>query len=150
MKTDNNTKAKEIPDNFVAKEYNEETDKIAKKNLDLSMKLSGLLSMLEAYFTEYHQNRREIIGIAKSMVLQDAESDHQKSEINRKTKNQLNKLDNQADTFYKFTKRFSKEFNEIFGQTELEDNLIDAMERFWSQNVKIDANTVTIKEFKHN
>jgi len=142
-------KAKEMLDNFVNDRYDERTDAIAKKNLDLSMKLSGLLSMLEAYYTVYHQNQREVVKIANLMVLETATSEAHKAHINRKTKNQYNKLENQAQAFYKFTKRFGKEFNSIFGQTELEDGLVDLMEQFFAENVEIKDNEVTLKLRDH-
>ena len=83
------------------------------------------------------------------MVLETATSEAHKAHINRKTKNQYNKLENQAQAFYKFTKRFGKEFNSIFGQTELEDGLVDLMEQFFAENVEIKDNEVTLKLRDH-
>lgn len=141
------TEAQKLLEEYVDNNYSEETDLIAKKNLHLSMKLSGLLSMMDAYFTEYHQNKRQIVHLAKTMVLEKKEPSSLdfKKHVNQKTQNQLNKLDNQAQAFEKMVKRFTPEFSDLFNDTDLADQLIDTFEEFWEDTVTIDDKTVTIK-----
>lgn len=136
---------KKLIDQYVDKHYDEDTQEIAKKNLALSMKLSGLLSMLDAYFAEYHQNQKEIIKIANGIVSAEERTPEQRKLIQRRTKNQLNKIDNQGQAFDKFVKRFGKEFTGLFGNTNLEDKLLDVFDKFWDDAVTIDEDTVTIE-----
>lgn len=143
-------KPQTLVDKYIDKSYDQGTAKIMEKNIQLSMKLSGLLSMLDAYFTEYQQNKKEIVKIANQIVLAEPWPPAKKKEILRVSKNQVNKLDNQEAAFDKFVKRFAKEFDDIMGQSELPDQLIDVFEKFWTRHVKVDETTVTIKEYKYN
>lgn len=145
MSKKDEAQAKEILEDFVENKYDERTDAIAKKNLHLSMKLSGLLSMMDAYYTEYIQNKKEIVRVAKTMVLDGAKTPKHIEHIARNSQGQMRKLNNQSHAFDKFSKRFGIEFSDLFNDADLTDQLIDTFEAYWDDTVTIEDKTVTIK-----
>lgn len=136
---------------FLGEKYEKESQKLIENNVRLSTKLSAMLCMFEAYYTEFSQNQRELIRqvdvamVEKASAADDAE--HLK-QIKRTSKNKLNRIKNQDARFDKFFKEFNKEFTKYFGDGtgEMSGTLLDAFDAFWNTIVRIDENSVGIKK----
>lgn len=136
---------------FLGKKYEKESEKLIQNNVRLATKLSAMLCMFEAYYTEYSQNQQELIrqvDVAMTEKVAD-DTDHLK-QIKRTSKNKLNRIKNQDARFDKFFKEFNKEFTKYFGDgtEEMSGTLLDAFDAFWNTVVRIDEKSVGInKEF---
>ena len=126
-----------------------ESQKIIENNIRLSTKLSAMLCMFEAYYVEFSQNQKELIRRVNSASSGKAAGDNTHlKQILRTSKNKLNKINNQDARFYKFYKEFNLEFTKYFGDGagEMSSNLLDALDTFWNNVVRIDEKSVGINQ----
>jgi hypothetical protein len=136
---------------FTGEKYADETLKIVQNNVRLSTKMAAILCMLEAYYVEFSQNQKELIRMVdKATSEKSADDDVHLKQIKRTSKNKLNRIHNQENRFDKFYKEFKSEFTKYFGDEgktgKMEESLLDAFEVFWDNVVKIDENSVSVKE----
>lgn len=130
---------------YAGEKYGEKVEQINRENSIYSTKLAAILKMLESYYNCYTQNKREIIKFASKVALENAGDDQVYiKQIHRTTKNKMNKIQNMDARFDKFVKEFLGEFTDLFHGDELEENLLDAFDAFWEENVTIEPNTISV------
>ncbi|QQV90928.1 hypothetical protein M1M24_gp57 [Polaribacter phage Freya_1] len=133
--------------NLLGLKYKDQSDKLVQNNMRLSTKLTAFIFMFEAYYDEYSQNQKEFIKLVNEAKTEQAQGDEVfLKQVNRATKNKLNKIKNQDARFLKFSKEFNGEFTKYFneGKLEVSETLMDALDAFWDTVVKVDENTVSI------
>lgn len=124
----------------------EKAEKLAKISIDFSTKISAMISMLDTYMTAYKQNQIDFIKICSDETMSLALTVEQKAQVNRVTKNKLNKLENVDIKTQSFFKVIRKEFVTTTGTTQLDDFLLDTFDKFWSEHVIVTENEVKIKQ----
>lgn len=103
--------------------------------------------MLEVYFVSYTQAKKEMVNFAHLVSVEVAEGDPGYLEqINRVTRNKLNKIDNRAQSLEGFLKRSLQELTVDFNAPDLDEGLLDAFDKFWEETVEIDAHTIRVKK----
>jgi len=122
--------------------------RLEKRNTELSTKLTALLYMFESYYTDYHQNKLELIDVISSDIKEVNSSDlNSIKHINRTIKNKTNRLNNKIARVDKFKSEFYEDFTEVFGEKKelLKETVLDTFEEFWSNNITITDNKLIIK-----
>ena len=138
---------KAILDKYIADNYASEAAKLTKDNIDYSTKLAAMIKMIESYLNVYIQLRKETIKFQAKVIIENANGDSKyTAEIQRMTKNQLNKIDNLDGQFQRLIKIGNKEFDRMLGNEDFGEALLDLFDLFWNKNVVVENRMVYINE----
>lgn len=138
---------KAILDKYIADNYASEAAKLTKDNIDYSIKLAAMIKMIESYLNVYIQLRKETIKFQAKVIIENANGDKKYiAEIQRMTKNQLNKVENLDGQFQRLIKIGNKEFDRMLGNEDFGEALLDLFDLFWNKNVVVENRMVYINE----
>ena len=138
---------KAILDKYIADNYASEAAKLTKDNIDYSTKLAAMIKMIESYLNVYIQLRKETIKFQAKVIIENANGDKKYiAEIQRMTKNQLNKVENLDGQFQRLIKIGNKEFDRMLGNEDFGEALLDLFDLFWNKNVVVENRMVYINE----
>lgn len=138
---------KAILDKYITDNYASEAAKLTKDNIDYSTKLAAMIKMIESYLNVYIQLRKETIKFQAKVIVENANGDKKYiAEIQRMTKNQLNKVENLDGQFQRLIKIGNKEFDRMLGNEDFGEALLDLFDLFWNKNVVVENRMVYINE----
>lgn len=138
---------KAIIDKYIADNYASEAGKLTKDNIDYSTKLAAMIKMIESYLNVYIQLRKETVKFQAKVITENANGDKKYiAEIQRMTRNQLNKIDNLDSQFQRLIKIGNKEFDRMLGNEDFGEALLDLFDIFWNKNVIVENRMVYINE----